>query len=79
MPEYDEDTIDNRFDLYGALYVACAEYHSGQSSRGYRLLSKLTRAGYKPSPMLMNTDYEWESERQADYYHEIVANYEGKL
>jgi hypothetical protein len=46
------DWYASRFDLYGALWVLCGEWHSGQWSRGYRILSRLTRAGYSPSPFL---------------------------
>lgn len=71
MPEYDDDTLENRFDLYGALWMACSEYHSGMHSRGYRILSRLERAGYKPG-IRMDA---FKSEQQEMYYEQIVANY----
>jgi len=75
--EWDEETLINRFDLYGALYVLCSLYHGGQSSRGYRILSRLTRAGYQPSPMLSEDCFE--SEEQERIYRELVACYHDKL
>ena len=75
--EWDEETLINRFDLYGALYVLCSLYHSGQSSRGYRILSRLTRAGYQPSPMLSDTSFE--SEEQERIYRDLVNIYGDKL
>lgn len=32
---------ENRFNLIMALYVFCMDYHSGQSSRGYRILFRI--------------------------------------
>jgi len=75
--EWDEETLNNRFDLYGALYVLCSLYHSGQSSRGYRILGRLSRAGYQPSPMLGENSFE--SEEQERIYRELVAVYQDKL
>jgi len=75
--DWDEETLVNRFDLYGALYVLCSLYHSGQSSRGYRILSRLDRGGYRPSPMLSENCFE--SEGQELLYHELVAKYHDKL
>jgi hypothetical protein len=34
-------------DFILALYVFCANFHSGQASRGYRIVSRLER-GYQP-------------------------------
>jgi hypothetical protein len=42
------EDYDARFDLYGALWAFCNRHHSGMGSRGYRILSRLARAGYSP-------------------------------
>jgi len=39
-----------RFDLYIALWHFCALYHSGQRSRGYRILSRLYTSGLRMGP-----------------------------
>ena len=67
---WDEDTYNNRFDLYGALWAMCNRWHSGQSSRGYRILSRLSRAGYSPSLSLQSGRFE--SEEQAYMYRELL-------
>lgn len=68
--EYDEETLANRFDLYGALWAFCSRWHSGQTSRGYRILSRLTRAGYRPGIGLQ--DGRFESETQRDMYRDLL-------
>jgi len=60
----------NRFDLYGALWAFCSRHHSGQSSRGYRILSLLTRLGYHPGLGLQQGRFE--TERQAEYYADLL-------
>ena len=67
----------NRFDLYGALWLFCSEYHSGQWSRGYRILSRLATAGYQPGMSLQDGCFE--SEEQHDIYDHLVANYADKV
>lgn len=62
-----EDQLQDRFDRYGALYKLCTDYHSGQWSRGYRILSRLHIAGYKPGLGLQSGEFE--SEEQEEYYH----------
>lgn len=54
---------ENYFDLY----VFCMDYHSGQWSRGYRLLSKLG-----PARLTDNCIAEC---RQSEVYAHLVANY----
>jgi hypothetical protein len=39
--------LENKFNLIVALYALCSDYHSGQWSRGYRILSRITSC-YKP-------------------------------
>lgn len=61
----DEQMCD-RFDRYGALWLLAGRWHSGGSSRGYRLLSKLSRAGYKAGAGILNNRFE--SEEQREFY-----------
>ena len=69
-------TYGNRFDLYGALWLFCGRYHSGQQSRGYRILSRLSRAGYHPGLSIQNNRFEsWE---QRQIYRALLA-YKGKV
>jgi hypothetical protein len=50
--------MKNRFDLYGALWLVCTRHHGGQSSRGYRILSRLARVGYEPGLTLQTNRFE---------------------
>lgn len=67
----------NRFDLYGAIWAFCARYHSGQWSRGYRILSRLDIAGYKPGLSLQRGRFE--SSEQKDIYRALVKRYRNKV
>lgn len=62
-----------RFDLYGALWAFCSRWHSGQSSRGYRILSRLSIAGYSPGMGLQSGRFE--SDEQRDIHRELLRNY----
>jgi hypothetical protein len=53
----------DRFDLYGALYLLCSRWHSGQSSRGYRILSRLSIAGYRPGLSIQSNRFETAEQR----------------
>ena len=55
--------MNNRFDLYGALYLFCSRYHSGQASRGYRILSRLSLAGYQPGLSIQQGQFESTDQR----------------
>lgn len=55
--------MGDRFDLYGALWLFCSNYHSGQASRGYRILSRLAKAGYSPGIGLQNGRFETDEQR----------------
>lgn len=70
MSEWDEETWNNRFDLYGALWAFCSRHHSGQESRGYRILSRLVRADYSPGIGLQSGSFE--SEQQAWMYRDLL-------
>ena len=54
-------------DQYFELYVFCMDFHSGQWSRGYRLMSKLG-----PAQM---SDRFIEECRESEIYQHLVANY----
>lgn len=58
-----EDWAYERFTLYGALYWLCVNWHSGQDSRGYRILSRLSRAGYSPGIGIQRGEFEDEEQR----------------
>ena len=75
--EWDEETTLARFDLYGALWLLCSQCHSGQLSRGYRILSRLSRAGYSPGLVLQRG--EWESDRQREIFLTLAARYRWAL
>jgi hypothetical protein len=62
----------DRFDMYGALWAFCNRWHSGQGSRGYRILSRLSRAGYSPGLSLQQGRFE--SEEQAHTYRALLAH-----
>lgn len=62
-----------RFDLYGALWLLCSRYHSGRGSRGYRILSRLTLAGYSPGLSLQS--HRFESTTQRDMYRQLWRTY----
>jgi hypothetical protein len=68
----DERWYEDRFDLYGALWAFCSRWHSGQGSRGYRILSCLSRIGYSPGIGLQEGRFE--SERQACIYRSLLTH-----
>ena len=68
-----DDWYADRFDLYGALWAFCSRWHSGQASRGYRILSALDRAGYSPGIGLQAGRFETDAQR--DIYRDLVRGY----
>ena len=58
-------------ESYFELYVFCADYHSGQWSRGYRLLSKLGPAQL--------TDTCIRECRESEVYAHLVSKYADKV
>lgn len=60
-----------RKENYFELYVFCMDYHSGQWSRGYRLMSLLGPARL--------TDSCIEECRESEVYAHLVSKYEGKV
>lgn len=67
----------DRFDLYGALWAFCNRHHSGQWSRGYRILSRLSLAGYSPGNGLQHGRFE--SDEQRSIYRQLVSTYKDKV
>ena len=67
----------DRFDLYGALWAFCSRWHSGQWSRGYRILSRLVIAGYSPGIGLQRGRFE--SPEQASIYRQLCRNYRRQM
>ena len=70
MDTLTDEQQSHRFDLYGAVYLLCARHHSGQWSRGYRLLSRLAQAGYKPG-LTIREGHSFESENQREIYRQL--------
>ena len=68
----------DRFDLYGALYLFCVRYHSGQWSRGYRILGRLHNAGYRPG-LTVREGHGFESPEQRAIYRRLVKAYKGRV
>ena len=57
------------------IYVFCSDYHSGQWSRGYRLLCRIHN--YLGISHL--SDGYIDELRDTDTYRELVSKYEGKV
>ena len=72
-----DEYLSSRFDLFGALWAFCSRWHSGQWSRGYRILSRLSIAGYSPGLGLQQGRFE--TEEQASIYRHLVKNYRDKV
>ena len=60
----------HKFDLYGALYLLCSKWHSGQNSRGYRILSRIAKKGYRPGLSISHNTFE--SEEQKELYYQFL-------
>jgi hypothetical protein len=61
--------INYKFDLYGALWLLCSRWHSGQWSRGYRILSRLIGKQYRPGHGLQEGRFE--TDRQRELYRRL--------
>jgi len=70
------DEIGKRFDFLGALYLFCVSYHSGQWSRGYRILSRLSRI-YKPGLSIQCNRFE--NLEQYGYYLNLVRKFKNSI
>lgn len=77
-------------DFIFALYVFCMNYHSGQWSRGYRILSRISKRGIslrdshieaiqgnRHSQVDPRVVEEWSEARR--YYRELKRKYAGKV
>ena len=69
--------MTDKFNLHGALYLFCSRYHSGQSSRGYRILSRLSIVGYSPGLSLQSNKFETNEQRHI--YQHLVKVYKYKV
>lgn len=67
----------DRFDLYGALWMLASRWHSGQGSRGYRILSRLSLAGYRPGLSVQQGRFE--SAEQRALYRELYRKYRNRM
>lgn len=67
----------DRFDLYDALWAFCNRHHSGQYSRGYRILSRLVMAGYQPGHGLQQGRFERDEQRSI--YRRLRRQYRGRI
>jgi hypothetical protein len=65
--------MSDRFDLYGAIYLLCVRWHSGQWSRGDRLLGRLHTAGYRPGLKIRN-GRSFESDEQRRIYKQLLRH-----
>ena len=68
-----DDQMTDRFDLYGALYLFCSRWHSGQWSRGYRILSRLYLLGYRPGLTIRN-GHGFENPEQRAIYRRLLKH-----
>lgn len=79
-------------DFMFALYVFCSDYHSGQWSRGYRILSRIVQRGIQLNDRAIKAISgnrhskreiglgcweEWEQARA--YYRQLKRKYAGKV
>ena len=68
-------------DLTFALYVFCSDYHGGQSSRLYRILSRITSRGIRISDHAEaairrgKNDHNNEWEQARTYYRQLKRKY----
>lgn len=71
---------DKRFDLITALYAFCCDYHSGQWSRGYKILSRI-QSRYQPRNLPdceeIESNDEWCGAKE--FLEELKANYANKV
>ncbi len=66
---------NDRMELVATLYILCSDYHSGQSSRGYRILSRIVTR-YREVRI---TDSWAEEIRESPLYNELAFKYGDKL
>ena len=62
------------FDVYAACYAYAVEFHSGQWSRSYALLSFLARKGFRPGLSLeRDLHLALDTERSIALYNHLCA------
>jgi len=71
----------DRFDLISGLYAFVCHYHSGQWSREYRILSRITTR-YNPrnipiEAIAENNNTDWQE--ASEVYQRLVKNYANKM
>ncbi len=71
-----DDEMNEKFDYFEALYAFASDYHSGQNSPGYRILSRVSRF-FKPSPMFKG--YDSLTEEGKAIYDDLKAKYAEKF
>jgi hypothetical protein len=71
-----EHNYERKLDCYSALWQICYRYHSGQWSRGYRILSRLYKMGFKPSLSTQNGMFDTENQRMfyRFFFHRLRHN-----
>ena len=62
------EQLETRFNKLAAIWLLCRNYHSGQWSRGYKLLCKIEKAGFNPGLGLREYG-RLENEEQKYYYY----------
>ena len=68
--------LSHDFDFNAALYAFLSSYHSGQWSRGYRLLCKLEGTnGRRFNPGLLWRGYQSLSDDGKEYYRQLKKRY----
>jgi len=66
----------HNYDFMEALYCFCMDYHSSQWSRGYRILSRLSKR-LKLSPLFKG--YESLGDEGKSFYDSFVEKYANKI
>lgn len=72
---------DKRFNTIVAIYCLCADYHSGQRSRGYRILSRIS-SHYRPQNIPCSLEDLEKSDdwlESLELYRELETKYAHRL
>lgn len=65
----------DRHLFYFALYVFCMDWHSGQWSRGYRIMSRFHNKHWN----IRLTDSVEKEARESEYYADLEERYANKV
>lgn len=71
-----DEEMNEKFDYFEALYAFASDYHSGQNSPGYRILSRVGRF-FKPSPLFKG--YDSLTDEGKAIYDDLEAKYADKF